>query len=224
MATATAGSSGRISATPGIVLHRVGWHDYEAMLRIVGERPIRITYDRGSMEVFLPSFGHNGDAYLLGRMVEFLTEELDISIVGGDTTTLKRQDLDRGAEPDKCYWFGDHARRVRGKRQLDLGQEPPPDLVIEVDVTRTSLDRLKIFAAMGVPEVWRSSTRTLQFLHLRADGTYRPQATSRTFPGLAVSSALRFRKQGRTADSTPWMRSFRAFVREELLRDRDGAR
>ncbi|MHB1558825.1 MAG: hypothetical protein ACYC61_15340 [Isosphaeraceae bacterium] len=97
MATATAGSGRRIPASPGIVIRGVSWGDYEAMLRIVGERPIRITYDRGDMEVFVPSFGHNSDAYLLGRMVEFLTEEIEVCIVGGDTTTLKRQDLWTGA-------------------------------------------------------------------------------------------------------------------------------
>ncbi len=193
------------------------------MLRIVGERPIRITYDRGDMEVFVPSFGHNSDAYLLGRMVEFLTEELEVSIVGGDTTTLKRQDLDRGAEPDKCYWFGASARRVRGKRRLDLDRDPPPDLVIEVDVTRTSLDRLEIFAAMGVPEVWRSRGQSLQFLHLQPDGTYRPRVSSRNFPGLKVAALARFLKAGRTTDSTPWMRSFRAFARE-LADGREGGR
>ena len=117
-------------------------------------------------------------------MVDMLTEELEISVEGGDTTTHKRQDLDKGAEPDKCYWFGDNARRMRGKRQLDLNRDPAPDLVIEVDVTRTSLDRLKIFAAMGVPEVWRSTGRSLQFLHLQADGTYQARTTSRNFPTL----------------------------------------
>ena len=165
----------------------------------------------------MPSFEHNSDAYLLGRMVELLTEELAISIVGGDTTTLKRQDLDRGVEPDKCFWFGANARRIRGKRRLDLNRDPAPDLIIEVDVTRTSLDRLKIFAALGVPEVWRSTGRSLQFLHLQADGTYQARTTSRSFPGLTVTSVAQFLKQGRTADSTDWIRSFRAFVIEKLV-------
>ena len=91
----------------------------------------------------MPSFGHDNDAYLLGRMVDMLTEELEVSVEGGDTTTHKREDLGKGAEPDKCYWFGDNARHMRGKRQLDLNRDPAPDLVIEVDVTRTSLDRLE---------------------------------------------------------------------------------
>jgi Uma2 family endonuclease len=149
-------------------------------------------------------------------MVDMLTEELAISRVGGGTTTHKRQDLDKGAEPDKCYWLGENARCVRGKRQLDLNIDPVPDLIIEVDVTRNSLDRLKIFAALGVPEVWRSDGRSLQFLHLQADGTYQRRATSRNFPTLPVSSVARFLKLGRTADTMEWIRSFRAFVREKV--------
>ena len=98
MATAT-----QDSGSSGVVFHEVTWDDYEAQLRIVGDRPIRFTYDHGTMEVFLPSFGREDDAYRLGRMVDTLTEELDIPVKAGRTTTHKRQDLDRGAEPDQCY-------------------------------------------------------------------------------------------------------------------------
>jgi Uma2 family endonuclease len=217
MATATASPRKRTPTSSGIVFHGVTWDDYEAMLRIVGDRPIRVTYDRGEMEIFMPSFGHNTDAYLLGRLVDVLTEELEVSMQGGDTTTLKREDLDKGAEPDKCYWFGANARHMSGKRQLDLSCDPAPDLIVEVDVTRTSLDRLKIFAAMRVPEVWRSTSRALQFLHLQADGTYQPRATSRNFSALHASAVAQFLKEGRTADSTAWIRSFRAFVREKIV-------
>ncbi len=217
MATATAGSRRRTLTSSGFVFHDVSWDDYEAMLRIVGDGHIRVTYDQGTMEIFMPLFRHDNDSYLLGRMVDLLTEELEISVQGGRTTTHKRQDLGKGAEPDDCYWFGKNARHMRGKRELDLSRDPAPDLVIEVDVTRTSLDRLKIFAAMEVPEIWRSTSRSLQFLHLQADGTYQPRTTSRNFPSLQVSSVAEFLKQGRTADSVEWIRSFRAFVREQVV-------
>jgi Uma2 family endonuclease len=194
-----------------VVFHDVTWDDYEALLQIVGERPICVTYNRGTMEVFMPGFGHQSDAYLLGRMVDTLTEELGIPVEGGGTTTHKRRDLDKGAEPDQCYWLRDNARRVRGKRQLDLDKDPVPDLIIAVDVTHTTLDGL------GVPEVWRSKGRTLQFLHLQADGTYRRRATTRNFLALRVSSVAPFLKQSRTSDKTVWIRSFRAFVRESVI-------
>src|SRR4051812_26661873 len=90
------------SRPPGVLFHQVTWEDYEAMLRLVGERPIRVTYDRGTMEVFMPSLGHEGSSYLLGRMIDTLTEELEIDVEAGGTTTHRRRDLDRGAEPDRA--------------------------------------------------------------------------------------------------------------------------
>jgi Uma2 family endonuclease len=193
------------------------WHDYESMLRIVGERPIRVTYDEGTMEVFMPSLGHEGDAYLLGRMVDTLTEELEIPVEGGGTTTHKRKDLKKGVEPDQCYWLRDKAERIRGKRDLDLNVDPVPDLVIEVDVARGSLDRIKIFAALRVPEVWRSDGRTLQFLHYQTTGGYRARTRSRNFPTLTVAAAALFLKQGRATDKNRWLKSFRTYIHEQLM-------
>ncbi len=225
MATASAGPRRRTTpAAAGIVFHDATWDDYESMLKLVGDRPIRVLYDRGEMEVYMPSYGHNHDAFLRGRMVDVLAEELRVSYRGGDTTTHKRADLDKGAEPDKCYWFGEKARQMSGKVRLDLPRDPPPDLVVEVDVTRTSLARLPIFAAMEVPEVWRSTGRSLQFLHLQEDGTYQARPFSRNFPALPVARVAQFLKEGRTADSTDWIPAFRAFVREKVVPGRRNGR
>jgi Uma2 family endonuclease len=219
MATATTRTAGIMGEVPtqGVVFHDVTWNDYEDMLRLVGERPIRVTYDRGTMEVFMPSLGHEGDSYLLGRMVDTLTEEFEIPVEGGGTTTHKREDLDKGAEPDQCYWLREKAELIRGKRELNLTVDPAPDLVIEVDVTRGSLDRLKVFSALGVPEVWRSDARTLQFFHRQNRGAYRARRYSRNFPTVPVDLVSRFLERGRASDKTGWIRSFRNYIRENLL-------
>jgi Uma2 family endonuclease len=203
-------------ASSGVVFRDVGWSDYGAMLRIVGERPIRVIYDRGTMEVFMPSFGHEEDAHLLGRVVETLTDELDIPVKAGRTTTHKREDLDRGTEPNQSYWFHEKARRMVGKRQLDLAVDPPPDLVIEVDVTSSSLKRFPIFAAMGIAEVWRHAGPSLEFLHLQDDGTYQARDLSRNFPTLPVAEVARFLELGRNDEETAWVRSLRVFIRDRL--------
>jgi Uma2 family endonuclease len=135
----------------------------------------------------------------------------------GGTTTHKRQDLEKGAEPDQCYWLRDKAERIRGKRELDLNVDPAPDLVIEVDVARGSLDRIKIFSALRVPEVWRSDGRTLQFLHRQNTGTYRARTRSRNFPTLTVTAAALFLQQGRVTEKTAWIRSLRTYIREQLM-------
>jgi len=217
MATITHPSMPGPAITPGVVFQGVTWDDYEAMLRIVGERPIRVTYDRGRMEIFMPSFGHEDDAHVLGLMVEALTDELNIPVKAGRSTTHRRRDLDRGTEPDQCYWFGENARHMIGKRQLDLSIDPRPDLVIEVDVTSSSLERFPIFAAMGIPEVWRLAGRRLEFLHLQPDGTYQARERSRNFPAVPAAEVVRFLDLGRGEEQNAWSRSFRAYVRDQWL-------
>src|SRR5262249_44133420 len=182
------------------------------MLRIVGDRPIRVTYDRGRMEVLSPLWRHGSVPYLLGRLVDVLTEEQGLPVEAGDPVTFKREDLERGAEPDKCYYLGGHAALVRGKDRLEMGVDPPPDLAIEADITHSSLDRLGIYAALGVREVWRFDGQTLQFLHLQADGSYVPRDTSLNFPGLPLAVIAQFLGQAPDTDKTAWVRSFRAYL------------
>ena len=213
MATAT-----QTSPTTGVVFLDVTWADYEAQLRIVGDRPIRVTYDQGTMEIVMPSFGHEDDAYRLGRMVDTLTEELGIPVKAGRTTTHKRQDLDRGAEPDQCYWLGEDALWMAGKRRLDLANDPAPTLAIEVDITQSSVHRLPIFAALAIPEVWHLTDKSLRFLHRQPDGSYQAFDASRAFPGLPAADVARFLDQGQLGEDTAWVREFRAYVRQTLVR------
>src|SRR3954470_3871406 len=81
------------------VFDGVSWDDYEAMLRIVGDRPIRVTYDRGRMEIMSPLWAHGSPSYLLGRMIDILAEELDLTYEPADPVTFRRHDLEKGAEP-----------------------------------------------------------------------------------------------------------------------------
>ena len=212
MATAT-----RPRTSPGIVLEGVPWADYEAQLRIIGDRPIRVNYDSGRMEIMSPLWRHGNEATLLGWMVTELVMGLDIQVEGAEPVTLKRPDREKGVEPDRLFYFGENAAVVQAIRDLDLTIHPPPDLVIEVDVTASSVPRLPIFAALGIPEVWRiNDDEELEFLHLQPDGTYQPRDRSRAFPALLVAETARFLEQGRNANKTAWIRTFRAYVRDVL--------
>jgi Uma2 family endonuclease len=199
--------------SPGVLFEGTSWDDYEAMLRLVGERPIRVTYDRGSMEILSPLWKHGGVSYLLGRLIDVLTEEWDIPVEAADPVTFKREDLAKGVEPDKCYYFRDHAAQVRGKDRLEMGVDPPPDLVIEADITHSSLNRSGIYAALGVREVWRFDGQSLQFLHLQADGSYLARDTSINLPDLPLEIISRSLAQAEGRDKTAWIRSFRAAAR-----------
>ena len=121
----------------------------------------------------------------MGRLIEMLTFELDIPILGGGSTTFKHKELLRGLEPDECYWIANESV-VRGKLEVDLTCDPPPDLAVEIDVTISSLNRQSIYAARGVPELWRFDGKTLRVHELQPNGEYAHLNTSPAFPFLPL--------------------------------------
>jgi Uma2 family endonuclease len=197
------------------VLRGADWQTYQGILKALGERPVRVTYDRGRLELMTLSHGHERCSKLLGRFVEALTEELDLPIQSGGSTTLSREDLDRGLEPDQCYYL-ESEPLVRDKDEIDLTTDPPPDLAIEVDVTRSSVSRLGIYAALGVPEVWRFDGETLRVYLRGADGQYTATDRSRHFPFLSLPQVVAFLQQRTQLNETSLVRSFRTWVRELL--------
>jgi Uma2 family endonuclease len=201
---------------PGLVLHDVGWDDYEAMLQIVGDRRIRVTYDAGTMEVRMPSQRHEQAAQLLGLFVPRLAEELEVPYEPLGMTTWKRRGAAKGLEPDQCYYIQNQAV-VRQREAIDLDVDPPPDLAIEVDITHSSLDRMAIYAGLRVPEVWLYDGRVLTMYHLDPAGRYQRHDSSRSFPGLRAADVERFIELGRTTDKLGWSRMLREWVREELI-------
>src|SRR5262249_44955535 len=152
----------------------------------LGEQRVRLTYDRGTLELMTPSYRHEHYKMLLGRLLETWTEEHDIPIRSGGSTTFHREDVDRGLEPDQCYYI-QHEYAVRGKEEIDLASDPPPDLAIEVDITSSVLNRLAIYAALGVPEVWRYNGIRLEVYRLGTDRTYVRSDQSLTFPSLPLT-------------------------------------
>jgi Uma2 family endonuclease len=197
-------------------LHGVDWQTYGRLLRAFAERPgMRLTYDRGTLEIMSPLLEHEGDAELLGRFVVVLTEEMGLPIKAAGSTTLRRQRRRRGLEPDRAWWIANEPR-MRGRRQLDLRTDPPPDLAVEVDVSRSSLDRMGIYAALRVPEVWRLDGHGLTFQVQGADGRYAESGHSLAFPWLTPADLLRFLSSQGTVDENALVSQFRQWVRQRL--------
>ncbi len=215
MATITDPGPSAPTVTPGLVLTDVPWADYEAMLRIIGERRIFVNYDCGVMEVMVPSYNHEDIRDCLRVMVDILCEELGVPRKAGGTTTHRREDLEKGVEPDECYWLYDKAEAMVGRRALDLTVDPAPTLVIEVNYTSSSVNRMAIYAALRVEEVWRYDG-CLMFLALGAAGSYGPIDQSHSFPQLTVAEANRQLDAFRSMGSLEWMRAFRRHVREHV--------
>jgi Uma2 family endonuclease len=199
-----------------ILLENVRWETYEMLLEDLDESHVRLTYDRGSLEIMSPSSAHERYAYLFERLIDALAEELEISLDGLRTTTCRRVDLERGLEPDACFYIANE-RLVRGKARIDFSVDPPPDLAIEMDISRSSLGRLGIYASLGVPEVWRFDGETLQVFHLDDDGRYVESASSRAFPQLPMAEFVGFIHQAGPMDKTAWIKGYRAWVREVIV-------
>ena len=164
-----------------VLLPGVSWSTYQALVHDLAERPNkRLTYDHQWLEIMTPLPEHEANKRLLGRIVEATTEELGLEIYSFGSTTWSREDLQRGLEPDECYYIPSEAQ-VRGKTRIDLTVDPPPDLAIEIDITSSSLDRLKIYASLGIQEVWRFDGEKLSIYVLQGEN-YQNQSQSKILP------------------------------------------
>jgi Uma2 family endonuclease len=200
-----------------VVLHCVPWEMYTELLKVFAEkRGVKLTYDRGDLEIMAPSMGHEDDGYHLGLFVDILTEEFGMPIRRGGSVTIKRKRLKKGIEADRCFWIA-NAAKLAGVRQLDLRVHPPPDLAIEVDVTSSSLDRFGIYAKLDVTELWRLDGDELRFHQLGANKKYAEVPTSPTFAGIAPADLMGFIRQARVAaDQTVASKAFRAWARQRV--------
>jgi Uma2 family endonuclease len=145
-------------------------------------------------------------------MIEAATEELDIPISGAGSMTLKLELKKRGAEPDECYYVANEPQ-MRGHDSYDPAVDPPPDLVIEVDISRNSLSKFAIYADFGVPEIWTYEDDALRVYRLQDDSAYVQQDRSPAFPFLSLESIQGFLDRRNATDQTTWIRSFRKWVR-----------
>jgi Uma2 family endonuclease len=199
-----------------LVLYGVSWREYTRMLRAFEQRPgHRLSYDRGTLEIMSPTLEHERDSRLLGRFVIVLTEELALPVFDGGSTTFRRRRLQRGLEPDNCWWIA-HEAAVRGKKRVDLKVDPPPDLAVEVDVTHRVVKRMSIYARLRVPEVWQLKQEVLLFHILQPNGLYAVQTHSLAFPQFKPSDLIAHLALQGQYDQNEIVRQFRVFVRNRL--------
>ena len=183
-----------------------------------------MTYDEGVLEMMSPSALHEHWSDLIGRLIGVWTLELSIDIMSCGSMTVSRKDLQKGFEPDKCYYV-EHEPQMRrslprtARAELDFKVDPPPDLAIEVDVSRSSVGKRKLYAAFGVPEVWRYDGQRLEVLTLGPEQGYLPSAKSLCFPGIPLDEMTRILGRMNTESETVLVRSFRDHVRREIVRD-----
>ena len=199
--------------THTIRLANVSWQTYRALLVDMGDhRATRIAYNQGVLSLKMPSKLHEIINRLLARIITTLTEELGLEVVNVGSMTLEREDLEKGAEPDTGFY-------IQNAAQLD-GLDPeipanlPPDLVIEVDITSPSTQRMEIYEALGVPEVWRYTKRQgLMIYGLNANG-YEQVETSVAFPQMSGAQLNEFLVQRQSQSENQVMRSVRSWTQQ----------
>jgi Uma2 family endonuclease len=203
----------RSEAPARVVLNNVAWETYEMLLRDRGDQTSpRFTYDRGRLEIMAPELEHERFKELIGTLVVLWTMEKRIPQVASGSMTIRKRHLLRGLEADQCYYVRNEPA-VRGKRKLDLSVDPPPDLAIEVDITRSSLEKLDIYEALGVPEVWLFNGDRLQVNILAASGGYVAGDESLSLPDFPIAIVPEWIERAFETDNTTWALAFQAWMR-----------
>lgn len=195
-----------------IMLYNVPWATYTSLLAAHRDcSSPRFTYDRGQLEIMSPSAAHEELKDTIMLFVNTVAEELDINTRSFGSTTFQREDLQRGFEPDGCFYVQSVAR-IAGKTELDLAVDPPPDLVIEIDLSHPSLAKFPLFAQLGIPEVWRWDRTGLHIFRLAQD-QYVESPTSAALPGVPATGIAGFLDESRVLDRLAWLRRLRAWAR-----------
>ena len=190
------------------------WKTYQALLYDLAEDSSKqLAYDRGFLEIMTPLPEHEAYKVFLGRLVWTTTEVLGLEVASFGSTTLSRENLQRGIEPDECFYIQNEAL-VRGKTSFDFTVDPVPDLAIEVDITSSSLNRLGIYAALEVPEVWRFNGEILLIYCLK-DGAYEVQEYSQVLPILSKDIILDFLKRRGEMGENALLREFRQWLQNQ---------
>jgi Uma2 family endonuclease len=209
-------NDGGVLQTPFVVLHNVTWQTYQALLVDMGEhRSARLAYDRGTLEIKMPSKLHELINRLLERIITTLTEELGMNVLPLGSTTFDSEDVEKGVEPDSCFYI-QNADRVNPEDNAPP-QDFPPDLVVEVDITSSSRSRLNIYKAMGVPEIWRYNRQGLKILQLQ-QGEYIECEYSPTFKLLSVEVLENFLERGKQSkDHNSLINKLRIWVQHQNI-------
>jgi Uma2 family endonuclease len=202
-------------APPTEIIHLSGirWQTYEALLDELSDRHIRLTYNRGRLEIMAPSPEHEFGKKVMGRFVETLAEETALDIYPLGSTTFKRAELS-GAEPDECFYIR-RIGAVRGKKRLDLETDPGPDLVIEIDITNSAPNRLEVYADLGISEVWIYDSKSLVIQQLQGS-QYVLSQRSQFFGDLPILEIADFLQKADRMDYLTLIKEFRAWVRAKI--------
>jgi Uma2 family endonuclease len=193
------------------IYYGVPWETYLQLLEELGEDTnVRLTFNRGALEITSPKRLHEQITRLVDMIVTLLAFESGLNVDNCGAMTLRVEAVQRGGEPDSCFYLANEAA-VRGVEEIDLQIHPPPDIVLEVDITSPSLDKFGLYQAARVPEVWRYDGAHMS-LYTLAEEQYETASHSLCFPHLTAAMLERYLTIGREQGSTAMLQ----MVKREL--------
>jgi Uma2 family endonuclease len=203
----------RLPADSTLTLRNVSWSEYERLLDGLGDASgVRLSYDGGILHVMTLSSEHESYSRLIEALIRLLSTKLRIRVLSFGSSTIKKRAEDKGSEPDGCFYV-QSAATIGQKLRIDFCKDPPPDIVVEIDIHHESLFKLPVYAALGVPEIWRFDGKTLIIYGL-SDGEYVPVESSRALPMLTSVTLTEFLALGPQKDQYDIVLAFEAWLDE----------
>jgi Uma2 family endonuclease len=212
-------SAAAVSSRPQqFLLYEADWKQYDQLRRSLDDRGQHafITFDGHRIELMSPSWEHDRASELIGQLVRAIARITQTEYISGGSTTFKRRDLQRGVEPDKCFWIQNQAK-LHGIKRLDLRVHPAPDLAIEVEVSRRLLDRKGIYARLRIPEIWVYNRKSFQILQLGEEQEYRPTEASGVFPMIRFAGVERLLERAASKGELEWETILEKWVRKAIV-------
>jgi Uma2 family endonuclease len=198
-----------------VILDPVSWETFNQLLKDLGDkRSQRLAYSQGTIEIMTPLGEHEHNNRFIERLIYVIIDELELEleVKSFGSLTLKAENQKKGVEPDSCFYIQNEFR-VRNKQNIDVNIDPVPDLVLEIDITSSSLDKFLIYGALGVPEIWRYNGKVLRVSLWNAETKiYEKSDYSRVFSWLKVDDLSAFIKQCLRDGETKTLRDFRRWV------------
>ncbi|BAZ09828.1 hypothetical protein NIES4071_16410 [Calothrix sp. NIES-4071] len=199
------------SAETRTVLENISWQTFKAVLAEMGQSRVnRIAYSDGLLEIMTPLMPHESSNRIIEGFVLVLCEEFGFEVKSTGSTTLTRDDLEKGGEPDSSYYI-QNEQMVRGRENINLDEDPPPDLVLEIEYSRSRVDKLSLYAKMRIPEFWRFNGTTLRVYVLKGLH-YEEVQISPTFEPVPVKEIPRFVTESKTIGQLMAKKAFREWV------------
>ncbi len=198
-----------------VILNNITWETFKQIIKELGEkRVIRLAYDQGIVEIMTPFGQHEYSNRFIDNLIVVIALELNLNIKTMGSLTLKKEMVKKGVEPDSCYYLNNEPL-VRNKQDIRLDIDPPPDLVLEIDMSNSSLNKLPIYVALGVPEIWRYDGNQLIAFILNDQQNYVQSDYSLTFPWLKLANILPFIDQSLRDGETATLKQFRQWIKQQ---------